>query len=474
MHIFLFHRDLRLQDNTSLIYQIKKYGEVVPIFIFPPEQINKNKNQYFSNNSVQFMIESLQDLNKEIREKNGKMYFFEGDNLTVLKTLHKSDKIESISFNIDYTPYAKKRDYEIQEWCKKNDIDCIQLEDYYLYNILDDQTKKSDGKPYLVYTPFRNHCMSDLVVRKVDKYSGFKFDKIKNLEKNKYYLNSSDITKFYIDNSNINIHGGRKNALKILANISKFKTYQRDRDTLTYKTTFLGAHLHFTTVSIREVYHKMVDKLGIKSGLINELHWRDFYANITHEFPHILKGQIKGNNLSYKKDYDNIKWSYNKKLFRAWCTGTTGFPVVDAAMRQLNTTGFMHNRCRMIVASFLTKDMHIDWKDGEKYFATKLVDYDPISNNGGWQWSAGSGTDAQPYFRIFNPWTQQENFDYDCKYIKYWLPELKNVPNKDIHKWYDKNIHKKWLLDEIDYVEPILDHDSERKKTIGLYNTALK
>jgi deoxyribodipyrimidine photo-lyase len=417
MHIFIFHRDLRIVDNTSLINQIKEMGEVVPIFIFTPEQINPSKNDYFSNNSVQFMIESLHELSDEIKKKNGKIYFFKGDTIKVIKALNKKEELKSISYNLDYTPYARKRDDEIKKWCEKNNVSCFEKEDYVLYDILNGQTKKKDGTPYLVYTPFRNYCMSNLKVREVDGFKSFKFNKVKELEKIKYYIDEKEIDDFYEDNPNINVHGGRSNGLKILAKLDNFKSYQKDRDTLSYKTTFLGAHNHFSTVSIREVYYKMSDKLGKHSGLINEIHWRDFYINITYEFPHILKGQVSGINQSYKKEYDNIKWSHNTKWFNAWCEGTTGFPVIDAAMRQIKTIGFMHNRARMFTSSFLTKDMHIDWRDGEKYFASLLVDYDPISNNGGWQWSTGSGTDAQPYFRIFNPWSQQEKFDQDCEYF---------------------------------------------------------
>ena len=474
MHIFIFHRDLRIIDNTTLIHQIKEIGEIIPVFIFPPEQINPSKNDYFSNNSVQFMIESLHELSEEIKKKNGKIYFFKGDTMKVIKALNKKEEIESIGYNLDYTPYARKRDEEIREWCQKNNVSCFEKEDYALYDIMTGQTKKKDGTPYLVYTPFRNFCMANLKVREVDGFKSFKFNKIKELEKIKYHIDEKEIDDFYEDNPDINVHGGRSNGLKILAKIDNFKSYQKDRDTLSYKTTFLGAHNHFSTVSIREVYYKMSDKLGKHSGLINEIHWRDFYMNITYEFPHILKGQVNGKNQSYKKEYDNIKWSHNAKWFKAWCEGTTGFPVIDAAMNQIKTIGFMHNRARMFTSSFLTKDMHIDWRDGEKYFASHLVDYDPISNNGGWQWSTGSGTDAQPYFRIFNPWSQQEKFDSDCEYIKKWLPELKDVPSKDLHNWFKPEVHEKWLDKGIKYYKPILDHDVERKETLRVYKEGLK
>ncbi len=474
MNIFLFHRDLRIQDNTSLINLIKEKGSIIPIFIFPPEQIDEDKNKYFSHNTVQFMIESLHELSDNIKDNKGKLYFFKGDTLEVLKNIHKKIGIESISYNIDYTPYSRKRDKDIREWCNKEEVECIEKEDYLLYDILDGQTKKADGNPYLVFTPFRNHCYANLKVNQINKFNKFTFQKEKELEKIKYNISEDELDDFYIENPKINVNGGRKLGLAILKNIKKFKDYSKDRDTLTYKTTFLGAYLKFGTISIREAYFSIGKSLGFKSGLINELHWRDFYANIIYEFPRVLQGQLKGDNKSFKEDYDKVKWSYDKKIFEKWCEGETGYPVIDAAMKQLNETGYMHNRCRMIVASFLTKDLHIDWRWGEKYFATKLIDYDPMSNSGGWQWATGNGTDAQPYFRIFNPWTQTEKFDADCDYIKQWLPELKNVQNKDILNWFKPDIYEKYLKLGIKYFKPIVEHDEERKKTLELYKKALK
>lgn len=468
VHIFIFHRDLRLTDNTSLINQLILNKSIIPIFIFTPEQINPKINKYFSHNSVQFMIYSLFDLYNSIKKKNGKLYFFYGDNIKVLNSIHKKHKIDSIAFNIDYTPYAINRDNKIKKWCDKNNINCIMNEDYVLYDILNNQTKKDNGEPYLVYTPFMRHCLSNLKVRTVNKFKNFKFDSI-NIS-TKYSVDKKAIQTYFNFNENINVTGGRSYGLKILHNAKKFGDYKTKRDLLTYKTTFLGAHNHFSTVSIREVYNAFKHN----KALIRELIWRDFYVNITYFFPHILKGQISGKNQSYKKEYDKINWSYNKNLFKKWTDAQTGFPIIDAAMRQLNTTGFMHNRCRMIVASFLTKDLHIDWKLGEKYFASKLVDYDPMSNSGGWQWSTGNGTDAQPYFRIFNPWSQSEKYDINCEYIKFWIPELKNIPNKDIHNWFNNDINDKWIKEGIKYNKPIIDHDEERLETLRLYKKALK
>ena len=467
MHIFLFHRDLRLNDNTTLIEQLKKYEKIVPIFIFTPEQIDKNKNKYFSNNSVQFMIESLHELSDQIKAHNGQFYFFKGATMDVLKNIQKEHKIESIAFNFDYTPYAITRDTAIKEWCSNNKIDCIVHEDYVLHDILNNTTKKDDGTPYQMFTPFKQHLQKTLKIRPINNFRGFKFEKIIKLSNNIYRIEESKLDDFYIPNKHINVHGGRFNGLKILKNINKFNEYDKKRNFLTYETTFLSAYNHFSTVSIREVYFAVANKFTINHGIINELYWRDFYVNITYFFPHILNGQIRGNNRAFRKKYDSIPWSSSKVVFDKWCKGQTGFPIIDAAQNQLNTTGFMHNRTRMCTAMFLTKDLHISWIEGEKYFAKQLVDYSPMQNNGGWQWAASTGTDAQPYFRIFNPWTQTKNYDNECEYIKTWIPELRTVPNEDILKWYDPKVHKKWLNNEVKYYAPIISHEEETKKTLS-------
>ena len=473
MHIFLFHRDLRINDNTALISQIQTIKKsIIPIFIFTPEQIEPSKNTYFSNNAVQFMCESLHELSDEIKKNKGKLLFFKGDTIKVLKSIHKYEPIESISFNIDYTPYAKMRDAQIIEWCDLHKILYITKEDYALFDLLEGDTNKNDNTPYLVYTPFMKHVLGQLEVRPVNKFKSWLFGKYKDLESTKYIIEEKIIPTFYTPNDKINVHGGRSKTLQILSNLDNFKTYSKSRDLLTYKTTFLSASLHFTTCSIREVYHKIVKVLGKKSGLIRELVFRDFYMNVIHNFPHVLEGQIKSKNKSYKEKYDNIKWSYNKKVFDAWTNGETGFPIIDAAQKQLNTTGYMHNRCRMITSSFLTKDLHIDWRWGEQYFASKLVDYDPINNSQGWQWSTGNGTDAQPWFRIFNPWTQQKKWDVNCDYIKLWLPELESVKPIDIHNWFKPDVRAKYP--NVKYPEPIVDHDKERLITIDIYKNALK
>ncbi len=237
----------------------------------------------------------------------------------------------------------------------------------------------------------------------------------------------------------------------ILDDLDRFRDYKTRRDfPFEHGTTRLSAYLKFGLCSIREIHEAVSKQLGILHPLIRQLYWRDFYIHIAFHFPHVFKR-------AFKPRYERIQWSYDSSLFQMWCEGKTGFPIVDAGMRQLNTTGWMHNRVRMIVASFLTKDLHIDWRWGERYFAERLVDYDPSVNNGNWQWAASTGADAQPYFRIFNPWRQQKRYDKECKYIKKWIPELSKVKANIIHKWF-----KPTNLDsEISYPKPIVDHKEE-------------
>lgn len=470
MHIYIFHRDLRIVDNTALINQIKTVNEgVVPMFVFTPEQIDRKKNKYFSNSSVQFMIESLVELSNDIKKKNGQLYFFYGNTIKVLNELNKINKIESIAYNVDYTPYAMERDKKKKDWAKKNDVVIYEKEDYPLFDILNGQTKKDNGEPYEMFTPFKRNLLNKLVPRDVDNFKSFLFKKL-NLG-NKYSISEKEIHHFYEPDDNVEVKGGRSNGLKRLANMKNFKDYSKSRDMLTYQTTKLSAYNHFTCVSIREVYHKVLDTLGKNSGIINELIWRDFYINLTYYFPRVLKGQISGTNKCFREKYDKIKWNKNKNWFKRWCDGTTGFPVVDAGMRQLNLTSFMHNRSRMITTSFLSKDLLLPWTWGEMYYANKLVDYSPMMNSGGHQWTASVGSDAQPYFRIFNPFSQAKNYDPDCVYIKKYIPELKDIPNNDILNWDREEVHNKWLSLGIKYFKPMVSHDEQRKKALDLYKS---
>lgn len=233
--------------------------------------------------------------------------------------------------------------------------------------------------------------------------------------------------------------------------MGQFQNYKDTHDFPSLSTTLLSPHLKFGSLSIREVYHTIAAKLGGEHSLIRQLYWRDFYSQIAFHAPFVFGHP-------YQKKFQTLPWSENKKAFAAWCAGKTGFPIVDAGMRQLNQTGFMHNRVRMIVASFLVKDLHINWLWGERYFAQQLIDYDPAVNNGNWQWCASTGCDPQPYFRIFNPWLQQKKFDPEAEYIKKWVVELQDIPTQLIHNWYRS--------DDIipHYPRPIVEHSKESKK----------
>jgi deoxyribodipyrimidine photo-lyase len=469
MNIFLFNKSLRCIDNTTLINQLINEKNVIPIFIFT-EQVNIDKNKYFSNNSVQFMIESLHELYEDINKKyNGKLFFFNNNNfIKILQEINKTIKINSIGTNFDYSPYAKNRQGILDDFCKKNNIKLYLDEDHLLYNILDGKVLKKDKTPYTVFTPYKNFCLKNLQVDKPNNFKKFNFIKNTELEKNKYYIKKDEIDNFYEINKFANVKGGRSYSLNILKNINKFKDYDKERNNLVYKTTFLAAYNHFGTVSIREVYYA-IKKYNLH-GLINELIWRDFYYGLHYYFPLMLDGQVntnmnnqKGsNNKAYKSKFDHIKWNYDKNLFKKWCNGILGIPVCDCGMRQLNLTGFMHNRLRMVCANILTKLLLIPWTWGEKYFATKLIDYDCIQNSGGWQWTA-CGVDPQQVFRIFSPKLQSQKFDPDCIFIKEYIPELKDIDNNDIHNWETNYIKYK----NIDYPEPQIDYVNARKISIN-------
>jgi deoxyribodipyrimidine photo-lyase len=267
------------------------------------------------------------------------------------------------------------------------------------------------------------------------------------------------MTKFTKINKNILSQGGRSAGLKVLDSALKTqKHYSKTRDILSIHTSLLSPYIKFGCVSIREVFHKF---RTIKD-LTRQLIWREFYMNILYAHPHVLGHAMKPN-------YNKIRWRTNARYLHAWKTGNTGFPIVDAGMRQLNTTGYMHNRARLIVASFLTKTLLIDWREGEQYFAQKLVDYDPASNNGNWQWIASTGADSQPYFRIFNPYNQSAEVDEDAIYIKTWIPELKDIPAKEIHNWYKYHTEYK-----IHYPAPIVDYSVQKEKAIEMYSSIFK
>lgn len=450
--LFIFRRDLRLSDNTALNAALKNSKIVIPCFIFDPRQVS-DKNHYYSANAIQFMIESLLDLDKQLQEHKSRLYYFYGKAEDVVADLLKNGLIDAVYVNKDYTPFSIKRDAELEKNCVHYGKDFQQYDDLLLHE--PSLIKTKNEAPFTVYTPFYKKAVT-VNVENPQKLIGKNF--YKSSLKGEHTWTVYDFIKH--ENPSLAVHGGTTVGKKILSSLKKFQNYAQERDYPAIATTHLSAHNKFGTVSIREVYYAISKELGSNHPLLRQLYWRDFFTIVAYYSPFVF-GQ------PFREKYRALSWSDDRGHFKRWCEGITGFPIVDAAMRELNQTGFMHNRARLIVSSFLIKDLQINWLWGEKYFAQHLVDYDPCVNNGNWQWSASTGCDSQPYFRIFNPWLQQKKFDPECIYIKRWVPELKNVSNAVIHSWYkQKQVVKNYPL-------PMVDHEIETKRTKLMYKKAV-
>ena len=440
---FIFRRDLRTFDNTGLIRALERSHEVICCFIFDPRQ--NSAQPYFSTPGFQFLIESLEELASELDSIGARLHFFQGKAEEVMTRLIRELKVDAVFFNRDYSRFSRQRDQAIYELAKGLDVAVHQFADSLLNE--PEHALKSDNTPYTVFTPFYKRCLQ------------IKIAPIRALPEGKFYSNPIEfsdpslLTKALPQrNPNYALKGGRRYAQIILSKLKKHADYKLKRDFPAIAgTTRLSAHNKFGTVSIREVAEAISKHCGVQHELLRQLYWRDFFTHIAFHFPHVFDG-------AFHRVYDRLEWRDNPKLFNAWCTGHTGFPIVDAGMRELNQSGYMHNRIRMVVASFLTKDLHINWRQGEQYFANHLSDYDPCVNNGSWQWAASTGCDAQPYFRIFNPWLQQAKFDPECEYIKRWLPELSALTPKQIH-----SLHKDGSLRPRNYPAAIVDHQESKE-----------
>jgi len=459
LSLFIFRRDLRLEDNTGLIQACQMSERVLPCFIIDNRQVG-DTNSFRSYNCMQFMAQSLDDLQAQLEKKQAQLFIFLGTPKDIVQELIQDYAINAVFVNKDYTPFSIERDSSLKKVCKKLGAQLLDYDDLLLH--APETTLKKSGEPYTMFTPFFRHAQSLRTPEPYKfSYTNF-FTQSTATSKIKQHLITSQAMRTLLIphfNKALHVQGGTHNALAILKNIAKYKDYAKTRDFPALSTTNLSAHHKFGTVSIRTVYSAIAKQLGLQSPLLRQLYWRDFYTVIAYYFPHVYGH-------AFRQNFDTLAWDYNIENFKRWCEGLTGFPIVDAGMRQLNATGFMHNRVRMIVASFLTKDLHINWLLGEKYFATQLVDYDPALNNGNWQWVASTGCDPQPYFRIFNPWLGQKKFDPECIYIKQWIPELKNLTSKEIHTWY------KSYSSKINYPKPMVDHALERERALKLYKAA--
>jgi deoxyribodipyrimidine photo-lyase len=416
--LFIFRRDFRIRDNTALNELATQCNEIHTIFIFTPEQIGA-ANKFKSDRCVAFMIDCLEKLDKALHEKGGKLFTYHAHNVEIIEEFIKRCKIDIVGFNLDITPYARERDKSIMKLCESMRIKTCCAADYYLNE--PGTIMRSNGEPYKKFTPYYNVAITK------------KFREPKTTLAKFANTNSCEASRISLDSAK--------------------REFVKEGAQLEGKVNELSAYIKFGFISIREAYKTKKND----DEFVRKLIWRDFYANILYLFPSVL-------NKPMIEKYEKIKWSDDRSALRKWCEGKTGFPIVDAGMRELNSTGIINNRNRMIVASFLVKVLHINWLYGQQYFAKHLIDYDPASNNGNWQWIASTGVDSQPYFRMFNPWLQHKKFDKDCAYVKKWIPELSDVPARDILKWHDK--HSEYNV----YIAPIVDYDIQKEITNKKWN----
>lgn len=455
--LFIFRRDLRIEDNIGFQQIMSICDEVYSCFIFTPEQVG-NQNKYKSVNSVQFMLESLLLLDKSLKAHHGRLYTFYGTNRQVVTNLIDSLAINVVGFNKDYSPYAVDRDRDIMGICDSRNVECLTWDDYYLYSLGTILT--GSGEIYKKFTPFYQVVINKPVEKPRNVVGGWKLCS-RPLQHLNHTITFEAATKKFVPtcNKDLIVHGGRENGLKQLSStLTSQKHYEKTRNTLSINTSLLSPYLKFGCISIREVYDFFRKNFGKHSEIMRQLIWREFYGHVLYGYPEMV--QWKGRKPNTKVP----KWQNNMSWFEKWCQGKTGFPIVDACMRQLNATGWMHNRGRLIVSCFLVKTLLIDWRKGEEYFATKLVDYDIAMNNGNWQWISSTGVDSMPYFRIFNPWTQSQDYDSDSVFIKTWIPELESVDPDDLHHWNDTYTKYK-----INYPKPLVDFSIQRKRMLEMY-----
>ncbi|MBN9381602.1 MAG: deoxyribodipyrimidine photo-lyase [Chitinophagaceae bacterium] len=431
INIFWFRRDLRLYDNAGLYHALKSDRPVLPLFIFDRNILDKLDEK--ADARVQFIRDTLVEMQKELDKRGTGLEVHYGFPEEVFQQLLSKYEVGHVYTNHDYEPYARQRDEGITKLLAKAGVSFSSFKDQVIFDR--DEVLKDDGTPYTVFTPYSKRwkaLLNDFYLRAypVEKYEGNfcrqKGGKIPSLSFMGFKSSTIPIPSRTLK------RGG----------LEKYKE-QRDFPGIEGGTSRMGVHLRFGTVSVRELGRKAA---GVSEVYLNELIWRDFFHMILWHFPAVGKGK------SFRPAYDLIRWRNSEQEFEKWCQGQTGYPIVDAGMRELNATGFMHNRVRMIVASFLVKHLLIDWRWGEAYFAEKLLDYDLASNNGNWQWAAGCGCDAAPYFRVFNPSLQTEKFDPDLRYIRKWVPEL----------------------DGFDYPPRVVEHEAARKRALEVYGRAVK
>ncbi len=427
--LFWFRRDLRLADNRGFFEALQLGIPVQPIFIFDTNILNDLEDK--ADRRVEFIHQTLIQLHAELQQVGAGLDVRMGEPVKIFSDLVSDYAVKHVFANHDYEPYALQRDAEVMTLLEKQGVSFHTFKDQVLLE--KQEVVKDDGNPYTVFTPYSRRWKATLQKEHLQSYPS---EKLLAACATFQRADFPSLTSIGFSAAGISFPSAAWQPDTI-------KKYKERRDLPAVKgTTQLGLHLRFGTISIRALARQAG---SLNETFLNELIWRDFYHMILWHFPHVV-----GN--SFKPAYDAIQWRNNLDEFQAWCDGQTGYPIVDAGMRELNTTGYMHNRVRMIVASFLTKHLLIDWRWGEAYFAKKLLDFDLAANNGGWQWAAGSGCDAAPYFRVFNPYLQTQKFDPSLEYVRRWVPEF----------------------EELTYARPIVAHEYARKRCLEVYAKALK
>lgn len=457
-----FRRDLRDNDHAALSAALKQAKLVYCVFVFDRDILDSLVDKH--DRRVEFIHSSLQELHASLQKRGGGMIVLHGKATQEIPRLAASLGVSAVFANRDYEPSAKQRDQRVGQQLRSQGIDFLDFKDQAIFEGREVITQS--GKPYTVFTPYRNAWLKRLTSADHAEFD-CKSGQLAAPPK-VYFPPLADLGFRPTGLRELGIECGMAGAsqrwqdfLPRLGKYAALRDYPACRG-----VSYLSAHLRFGTISIRQLVRNALTSEA--DSWLNELIWRDFYFMILDQFPHVVAG-------AFKQEYDNIQWADADTDFAAWCQGQTGYPLVDAAMRQLNHFGWMHNRLRMVTASFLCKDLGISWQQGEAYFARQLIDFDLSANNGGWQWAASTGCDAQPYFRIFNPVTQSEKFDPEGRFIRRYLPELKDVPTRYIHApWKMGRVDQEALGVIIgrDYPLPLVDHAVAREKTLARYGRA--
>jgi deoxyribodipyrimidine photo-lyase len=482
--VFLFHRDLRLADNSALNLAIRQGFRILPVFIFNPEQIDESKNRYFSHPSVQFMCESLLQLDSDLHQNGSRLYMLYGNNVDVINELHSVWKFQHLLSNRDFTVFARERDESIKQWCRSKSVTFTDCEDYDIVPlnrvVMNEGTPRA--RPFTVLGSYFNQLLKD--VRRNPNLIPPPFSESisrstfvsEPIECPNYpLLRNDDLRRFYVEKSTLIQKGGRSNGVAVLSRVGSLITdYKEDRNlpAKVESTTRISAHLKFGTVSSREFFHRILECPGggIESHLMRELAFRSFFFKIWAYQPELQRDK------SFRQDVDDhISWRRpedHPEEWEAWTRGLTGFPLADAGMRQLEVEGFVHNRPRMVLGTIATRHFLFDWRDCARYLATKLTDYDPIQNNAGWNYCAHLGENVQHVSRSpMNPFTQSKNYDVDCEYIKYWIPELRDVKASDIHNW---SAAAKRKYPGVSYPAPIIDFREASARTTSMWQASIR